>query len=250
VRGRPRANRLHESPGSRESSIPLFADPFSALSHLLGAAAVALLSVPLVRKGRRATCRSRARVASLITFSASAVLLLGLSASYHMLVHESAARAVLQRLDHAAIFVLIAGTFTPVHAILFRGAWRWGMLALVWSIAVIGVTLKSVFFGGVSETLGLSLYLGMGWLGIISGAVLAHRQGIGHATPILAGGVAYTLGAVAERFRWPVLIPGVIESHEVFHVAVLTGLALHWWFVWRIADAEPTVCRPPSRPRP
>jgi channel protein (hemolysin III family) len=179
-------------------------------------------------------------VAVVAVFAASAVALLVASASYHTLTRGVAVRDLLQRLDHAAIFVLIAGTFTPVHTNLFRGLWRWGMLAIVWLLALGGITLKAVYFGGVSETVGMMMYLGMGWLGIVSGTALAFRSGLRHVAPRLLGGVAYMLGAVAEYPRWPVVVPEVIGWHEMFHVAVLAGLGMHWWFVWSIADARPT----------
>ena len=109
----------------RVFSIAGFSDPVSSLSHLAGAMVFALLSIILLQRGRG----DFGRMASLSVFAFSSVLLLSLSGVYHLLTPGTAGREVLQRLDHAAIFVLIAGSFTPVHAILFRGAWRWGMLA-------------------------------------------------------------------------------------------------------------------------
>jgi channel protein (hemolysin III family) len=141
----------------------------------------------------------------------------------------------LQRLDHGAIFVLIAGTFTPLHGILFRGAWRWGPLLFVWAAAVAGVTLKSVFFDDLAEWLGLLFYLGMGWLGVVSGAELWRRHGGRFVRPLLGGGLAYTVGGVLEFLNWPQLVPGVIGPHEMFHVLVLVGAALHWRFTHLIA---------------
>lgn len=141
----------------------------------------------------------------------------------------------MQRLDHAAIFVLIAGTFTPIHAIRFRGVRRWGMLALVWMLAAAGVTLKSIYFDRVPQMLGLGMYIGMGWIGLASMILLARRFGARMAAPLALGGLVYTAGAVVDGVGAPVLIPGVFGSHELFHVAVLAGLSLHWWFVWETA---------------
>src|SRR6478672_10312211 len=97
--------------------IPGFSDPFSSLTHLLGAGAFACLTPLLILKGRGDPWR----VASLGVFAFSTVFLLAMSGTYHLLSPGTPGRAVLQRLDHAAIFVLIAGTFTPFHCILFRG---------------------------------------------------------------------------------------------------------------------------------
>jgi len=121
-------------------------------------------------------------MASLSVFALSSVLLLSLSGVYHLLAPGTAGRQVLQRLDHAAIFVLIAGSFTPVHAILFRGAWRWAMLAGIWAAAITGLVLKTVFFATLPEWLGLLMYLGLGWMGVISALALAGRYRL--VTPV------------------------------------------------------------------
>jgi channel protein (hemolysin III family) len=212
-------------------SIPGFSDPFSSLTHLLGAGVFACLTPSLLAKGRGDPWR----VVSIGVFAFSAVLLLSLSGTYHLLTPGTPGRAVLQRLDHSAIFVLIAGTFTPVHAILFRGAWRWAPLLVLWSSAVAGVTIKSAFFADVAEWLGLLFYLGMGWFGVGGGAELWRRHGTRFLLPLVLGGMAYTAGAVFEFLRWPVAVAGVVGPHELFHVFVLLGAGLHWRFVWLFA---------------
>lgn len=223
--------------GSSLLSIPGFADPFSSLSHLLAAGVFAVLAVPLVIRGvRTADEGSRnGREISLSIFAASAVFLLSMSGVFHLLSFGGAPRAVLQRMDHAAIFVLIAGTFTPIHVILFRGVLRWGPLALIWLCAVLGVTLKSVYFTSTPPLVGLALYLAMGWAGILPIFVLWRRKGLRFVRSLLIGGLAYTAGAVAEGIEPPALIEGVIRAHEIFHVAVIVGLGFHWRFIWRVA---------------
>lgn len=221
--------------GGRVISMAGFSDPVSSLSHLAGAAVFAVLAVVLLRRGRGDT----GRMVALSVFAFSCVLLLSFSGVYHLLVPGTDERAVLKRLDHAAIFVLIAGSFTPVHVILFKGAWRWGMLTVVWGAALAGLILKTVFFSSVPESLGLAMYLGLGWLGIFSGIALARRFGLRYIQPLLWGAVAYTVGAVAEFLRWPVLLAGVVGPHELFHLAVLAGISCHWAFILRIAAGEP-----------
>lgn len=230
-------------------SVPGFSDPFSSLTHLAGAAVFACLGVRLVRRGQG----DLRHTASLTIFAVSCVLMLSMSGVYHLLSPGGAARDVLQRLDHAAVFVLIAGSFTPVHAILFRGPWRWGMLAGIWALAIAGLTLKTVYFTEMPEALGLMLYLGLGWLGVVSWALLWRRFGLRFALPALWGALAYTLGALVDFQRWPVLVPQILEAHELFHLAVLGGISFHWMFIHSFAAcAAPgamsgaDICRSPT----
>lgn len=209
-------------------------DPVSSISHLGGAVVFAFLGAALLRRGGA----DRARMISLTVFAVSCVLLLGLSGVYHLLPPDTAGRAVLKRLDHAAIFVLIAGSFTPVHAILFRGTWRWGALAAIWGAATIGVIVKTVYFDVMPEWLGLVMYLALGWFGVISAAALARKHGWRSLQLVLWGALAYTVGALAEFLRWPVLLARIVGPHEVFHLAVLAGISCHWAFILGIAPGE------------
>jgi channel protein (hemolysin III family) len=212
-----------------QSIIPIsgFSEPFSSITHLFSAGIFLLLGIWLIQRGRD----SLTKVASLGIFAFSSVFLLTMSGVFHLLEPQGSARDVLQRLDHAGIFFLIAGTFTAVHSILFRGIWRWGMLLMIWAIAITSITLKTIYFHDLSEWLGLSLYLGMGWLGAITGVLLFRRFGFAFIKPLVYGALAYTAGAVMEFIRMPVLIPGVIGPHELFHIAVLMGLGCHFAFV-------------------
>ena len=79
------------------------------------------------------------------------------------------------------------------------------------------------------------MYLGLGWLGVISAVALARRYGLRFIQPVLWGALAYTAGALAEFHRWPLLVPGFVGPHEVLHLAVLAGIACHWVFIARIA---------------
>ena len=214
--------------------IPGFADPFSSLSHLAGAILFALLSVPMLLRAKGKTDR----VVSLAIFCFSAVLLLSISGVYHLLDPSGTSREVLRRLDHAAIFILIAASFTPVHVILFTGWGKWGVLALVWIFAAVAISVKTIYFYQFPKLLGLSLYLGMGWIGLYTGISLWRRYSFEFIQPMLWGGIAYSIGAIMEALRWPIIVPGVIQWHETFHVAVLIGLTFHWAFIYQIADGS------------
>jgi len=215
-------------------SIPGFSDPFSSLSHLGGAAVFAVLGASLIARGRGDPWR----LLSLAAFVFSCVLLLSLSGVYHLLTPGTPARGVLLRLDHAAIFVLIAGSFTPVHAILLRERWQHYLLAGIWSAAITGLVLKTVYFDAMPPWLGLMMYLGLGWMGAVSAAAIARRFGVRFVLPLVWGALAYTIGALADFLNWPVLIANVVGPHELFHLAVLAGISFHWAFIRGIARGE------------
>ena len=212
-------------------SIPGFSDPVSSLTHLAAAVVFAILGPFLIARGRGAR-----PVPSRAVFVFSCVLLLSLSGVYHLLTPGTAGRSVLMRLDHAAIFVLIAGSFSPVHAILLRDLWHWHLLAWIWFLAIAGLALKTVYFDAMPQWLGLLMYLGLGWLGLISTIALARRFGVRFVLPLVWGALAYTIGALVDFLEWPVLIAGVIGPHEVFHLGVVAGIAFHWAFIRGIAS--------------
>jgi len=211
--------------------IPGFSEPFSSLSHLIAAGVFLVLGIWLMRSGRG----HAGRVFALGVFSFSIVFLLSMSGVFHLLVPGGAGRAVLQRLDHAGIFFLIAGTFTPIHGLLFKRSLRWGVLLLIWTIAITGITLKSIYFTDISEWLGLSLYLAMGWIGALTGILLYQRFQYRFVRYLIFGALAYTLGALFEFLRLPTLLPGIIGPHEIFHVMVIAGISFHFRFVFQFA---------------
>lgn len=226
--------------------LPGFHEPFSAMSHLLGAVVFLILGVMLVARGRG----DRTRVAFLTVYAASCVCLFAVSGVYHMVTRSGTAHRVMARIDHGAIFLLIAGTCTAVHGLLFRGWLRWGPLALIWACAITGITLKTIFFDSLAEWIGLSFYLTLGWFGGLSVVLLARRHGIAFVKPVVLGGLAYTVGGIMEFRDLPVLLPRVVHAHEVFHVAVLAGALLHWQFVWKIADGSDPATMPANANEP
>lgn len=211
------------------------ADPISSFTHLIvGVPVFLVITGLLLWRGRGDT----GRMITLGIYGMSNVLLFALSGVYHMLDRESTARMVLMRLDHAAIFLLIAGTYAPCHYILFRGWKRWGPLSVVWIGAILGITLKSIYFNDLSEFLGLSLYLGLGWLGAISGYFIWYYYGGALFRMPFWGAIAYTYGAIIDYLRAPILLPGVLGTHELFHIAVLIGAWCFSVFIYQIAPGN------------
>ncbi len=215
--------------------LPGFYEPFSAMSHLLGAPLFLVLGIVLLLRGRG----DRTAMLALAVYTFAGVFLMSMSGVYHMMVDGGAAHVVMERLDHAAIFILIAGTFTPTHAILFRGWRRWGPLIFVWVAAITSITLKTIFFDSIPEWIGLSLYLSLGWVGAISGIFVIQSYGWKFVRPLAWGAAAYTLGGLIHFLNWPRVVPHVIEGHEVFHVAVLLGAFFHWQFIAQFVGKKP-----------
>jgi len=222
--------------------IPGFQEPVSCLTHLAAAVVFAMVGVKLVQRGRPSQCR----MASLAVLVFSTVFLLSMSAVYHLLGPGSG-RWVMRQLDIAGVFVLIAGTATPIHVILFKRWACWAPLLLMWSVAATGITLRAIFEESLPPYLGTGLFLAMGWCGAVPSVVLWRRYGYGFVEPLVWGGIAYTVGAIVLMARWPILIPGVVGPHEIWHIAVLLGISLHWKFVFQFAAGFPlTVVTKPS----
>jgi channel protein (hemolysin III family) len=210
-----------------------FAEPIASWLHLLGAL-VALLSLPRLM----AFATTRAGRCSLALFGSGAVLALTISGLQHMFTPQGPARALFQRIDHACIWLLIASTFTPLHVILMRGFWRWGMLGVVWTAALLGVFVNGLFVAGLSEGTGTILYLSLGWLGAVSALLVSREHGWGAVTQLFLGGLIYSLGSLFYAFGWPNPWPHYIGHHELFHIAVLAALLLHWRFMQTLSRLE------------
>jgi hemolysin III len=149
------------------------------------------------------------------------VVLLYLTSTLYHALPRSRAKRVFRVLDHSAIFLLIAGTYTPFTLGVLHGTWGWALLGLVWGFAILGVVLKAV--GGVRyPRLSTCLYLGMGWLILIAVKPLWLRVPPAGLLWLLAGGIAYTAGVAlfaAQRFRY---------THFLWHLFVLAGTACHF----------------------
>lgn len=160
-----------------------------------------------------------------------------MSGVYHLFPRfGSTTRMVMQRLDHAAIWLMIAGSFTPIHYILCRRWWRWGILAFVWIIAITGLVLKTVFFDDIPNWATTSLYIGLGWVGVLSFYKLKNVIGLSQMKWLVFGGLAYTVGAVMDLLNWPVIVTGYFQYHEIFHLLVVFAAASHWYFIYQWAN--------------
>lgn len=211
--------------------LPGCREPLSSLSHMLGALVFAAMAILLIRRGRG----DWVRTASLVVMAASSVLLLLLSSAYH-LSWPGPVRDFLLRADVAGIFLLIAGSMTPVHAILFSGRSRWLALVLIWTTAVLGILLRMIYHEFVTDAVGVSIFLLCGWGSLVTAIILWRRYGWGFIKPAVFAGASYTLGAIVLLLHGPTLVQGILGPHELWHFAVLCGLSMHWRFVFQFAS--------------
>ena len=215
-------------------TLPGFNQPMSSMSHLIGALVYLVLSIFLLRRA----WHSRSVFWNAFLFAFATVVLLSLSGVYHMFSPTGKPGRVMIRLDVAAIFFLIASTFTPIHGLLFQGWNRWGVLLPLWVIAITGITLRTIFFDSIPVVVGTMIFLLMGWIGGLSAYLLWQRYRWAAVGPTLMGGLMYTIGAVGDAFGWPTIIPKVWGAHETFHLFVLAGLGFHWNLVSMIVEGE------------
>jgi len=159
-------------------------------------------------------------------FSASLILLYGTSASYHRISWRPTIGRLLRRLDHAMIFVLIAGTYTPL-CLKISLPWGIPILSVVWGVAGAGVLLRLIWLGG-PRWLRVALYVTLGWVALVGTSELVQEFAPGLLAMLALGGVLYTLGGLVYAVRRPDPWPRVFGYHEVFHLLVIAGSAVHY----------------------
>lgn len=204
-----------------------FREPFNGFSHFAAAVLALIGTGLLVLKVWDDTPR---RI-SLAVYGASLTLMMAASAAYHSIVCKPERVRRLRKLDHAAIYILIAGTYTPVCYNLFDGFWQFGALGLVWTAAVIGVGVK-VFVIPRSDWLSVVVYLGMSWVGVFGIVEIFQTLTPGALAWLLAGGAFYTIGAFVYAGRMFDFKPGVFGHHEVWHLFVAAAAACHFVLMW------------------
>jgi len=202
---------------------------FSGLSHLAGAVlSVFGLIVLLAAAGGRFW-----HTVSFAVYGTTLVLLYTASALYHLLRVPPEQKERLLGLDRAAIYALIAGTYTPVCLVALRGPWGWGLLATVWGLALAGIAVDAFLRGRVPDWLQGLLYLSVGWVAVIAAGPLVRALPGSALLWLLAGSLLYTLGAIICVCERPRLLPGVFGAHDLWHVLVLAASACHFLLMLR-----------------
>jgi len=200
-----------------------FREPVNGLTHLAAAvlALVGLVVLLIVGWG------SPTKIASLSIYGVSLVLLFSASATYHLVKARPQIILILRKLDHSAIYLLIAGTYTPICFNMLSGFWKWGMLGIVWGLALVGIGVK-IFIIQAPRGLTAGIYVAMGWLAVLGVREMLAVLPAGLLWWMLAGGLIFTLGAVVYATKKPDFFPGVFGFHEVWHIFVILGALAHY----------------------
>ena len=202
-------------------------EPVNGLTHLAGGL---LASVGLIVLLAAAGEGRVDQVVAFGIFGFSLIALYTASALYHLLPLLPTGVARLRRVDHMSIFVLIAGTYTPFCLLALEGAWRVGLLGLIWGLALGGIVLK-LFWMDAPRWLSVALYLGMGWVALVAAPALFRAVPTGGMVWVLVGALVYSAGALVYWLQRPNPMPGVFGFHELWHLFVLAGSACHFWAV-------------------
>jgi hemolysin III len=200
-----------------------FREPVNGLTHFFTAIAAVggLIALLIIGWG------NPGKAVSLSVYGVSVILLFAASATYHLVKARPKVIEILRKFDHSAIYLLIAGTYTPICFNMFTGFWKWGLLAIVWSLALVGIVVK-IFIIKAPRWLSAGVYLLMGWLCIIAIKEMLTVLPVGALVWLAIGGIIYTLGAVVYITKIFDFIPGKFGFHEVWHIFVILGALAHF----------------------
>lgn len=204
-------------------------EPVNSLTHGLGAVAAIIGLILLLYEAF-----SRGSVSHIIAFSMfglSMVLLYTSSTLFHALPVKEKTLKIFQKLDHIMIYVLIAGTFTPICLLVLEGGLKWGFFITIWTLAIVGI-IKKILWMEAPRWLSTLFYLGMGWLTVFTFPALMEKLPLAFLIWIAIGGLAYTIGAIIYGMQKPNPVPDWFGHHEIWHLFVLAGTASHFWAIY------------------
>jgi hemolysin III len=155
-------------------------------------------------------------------FGACVAIMLGTSALYHRVLWAPKARRMMRRADHAAIYLLIAGTYTPYGLLVLEGGWRWTVLAIAWCGSAAAIVQKFVWVDAPTWV-AAAIGIGLGWIGVVAFPEIVRDTGVTGTTLLVLGGCLYTVGAVVYARKRPDPVPRVFGYHELFHALVVAA---------------------------
>ncbi len=209
-----------------KNHLHILRQPFSGLSHLVGAILSFFGLVFLLFRG----WGDATREISYLLYGISLTLMFAASATYHLADSTDRVMLFLRKMDHSAIYLLIAGTYTPVCLLFLSGFWRIGLLSIVWAFGLIGITVK-LFVIRAPRWTTAGIYLIMGWLCLLAIGEIVRALPAGALAWLIAGGLFYTVGAIIYITKKLDFYPGVFGFHEVWHIFVLLGAFSHFLMI-------------------
>ena len=213
-------------------------DPGSAITHFIGMLMAALAATPLLIKATREP--DRIHLISLAVFIASMILLYAASTIYHSVDLSEKTNRILRKIDHMMIFILIAGTYTPICLIVLNNTTGKLLCALVWGIALVGIVVKA-FWITCPKWFSSVLYIGMGWVCVLAFTQLFNALSPAGFAWLLAGGIIYTVGGVIYALKLPIFNSRhkSFGSHEIFHLFVMGGSLCHFILMYVFVAGMP-----------
>ncbi len=207
-------------------------DPGSAITHFIAMVLAAAAATPLLLKAWRGAGQMHA--AALAVFILSMIGLYGASTIYHTLDISPRINRLLRKIDHMMIFVLIAGTYTPVCMIVLGDQTGWSLLALVWGIAAVGILINACWIT-CPKWFSSMIYIAMGWVCILAITKIIQALPRAGFLWLLAGGIIYTLGGILYAMKLPIFNNRhkYFGSHEIFHLFVMGGSLCHYVMMYR-----------------
>ena len=207
-------------------------EPVNSLTHLFGAVLSVLgLVLLIINAAKYGTVW---HIVSFAIYGTSLILLYSASSIYHMLKTSIKAATILRKIDHMMIYILIAGTYTPITLVALRGGWGWTLFGIAWGTAIVGIVIKALWINA-PRWLSTASYVIMGWIVVIAFLPLIQNVPLPGIVWLIAGGLLYTFGAVIYGTKWPNITNKYFGFHEIFHVFVLAGSFSHYWFMYNYA---------------
>jgi len=209
-------------------------DPGSAITHFIALLLSLCAATPLLLKAYRDTGHFTLTAVSLSIFIGSMILLYAASTIYHTLDISPKVNKMLRKIDHMMIFILIAGTYTPVCMVVLGDRTGWGLLALVWTIAIVGILIKA-FWITCPKWFSSVLYISMGWVCVLAFTRIVQALPSAAFWWLLAGGIIYTVGGVIYALKLPIFNSKhrYFGSHEIFHLFVMGGSFCHYVMMYQ-----------------
>jgi len=213
-------------------------DPGSAITHFIGMLMAVFAATPLMI--RATTMPSKIYTFSLGIFIVSMILLYAASTLYHTLNLSEHVNCIFKKIDHMMIFVLIAGTYTPVCLIVLNGPTGYLLCTLVWTVAIIGIIVKACWIT-CPKWFSSAIYIGMGWMCVLTFTQILNSLPTAAFNWLLAGGIIYTIGGVIYALKLPLFNARHknFGSHEIFHLFVMGGSFCHFIFMYNYVVQMP-----------